>query len=103
MRLLNLYLFRFAGVEAPTTAGSLVYANQRAELLQVSQTVFYNRKPVIFQQHEQQQQGLIQSRRTSHAIANGRSIALHLHAAALPAPNTPPPPSRLLTNPQHQN
>jgi hypothetical protein len=61
-----------SGVEAPTTAGSLVYANQRAELLQVRLTLFYNRKPVIFLQHEQQQQGLMLSRRTSHAIANGR-------------------------------
>lgn len=70
----QLQLITCAGVEAPTTAGSLVYANQRAELLQVVSSVpFYNCFSVILLQHEQQQQGLIQSRRTSHAIANGRS------------------------------
>ena len=70
----QLQLIACAGVEAPTTAGSLVYANQRAELLQVVSSVsFYNCFSVILLQHEQQQQGLIQSRRTSHAIANGRS------------------------------
>jgi hypothetical protein len=89
-----------SGVEAPTTAGSLVYANQRAELLQVSSALFYNRKPVIFRQHEQQQQGLIQSRRTSHAIANGRYRKQHI--PPLPPSDTHKSNLFQTLNPNHQ-
>ncbi len=67
------------GVEAPTTAGSLVYANQRRELLQVNFDVLFMPNFItafvfVFKtvQFEQQQQGLIQSRRTAHSAANGR-------------------------------